>query len=265
NLLLPLSLFARLRSRKAIYIGQRDVDTSREGVLANDSRFAYWFYRWGLFMADAVVAQTEFQQGLFARNFSKSSTVIRNVVTLDTAPNVAKEDYVLWVGNSSYRKQPELLPELAKRLPDCKFKMIMSLIGERSTDDFIRDEASKLANLEYVGFVPFHEIGGYYRKAKLLVSTSLSEGFPNTFLQAWQSGTPVASLHVNPDSVLDTFDLGCLSGSMEALAADVGRLMRDENRLAEMGRNALAYVEDFHSLARSTDDYEALFSVLADS
>lgn len=263
NLLLPLALFARLRSRKAIYVGQRDVDTTREGVLATDSRFAYWFYRWGLSMADAVVAQTEFQKGLFKKNFSKHATVIRNVVTLDKESADTTEDYILWVGNSSYRKQPELLPQLARRLPDCKFRMIMSLMGERSSDDFIKEEASKLTNLEYIGFVPFHEIGSYYRKAKLLVSTSLSEGFPNTFLQAWQSGTPVASLHVNPDGVIDTFDLGCVSGSMDALVADIGRLTQDGNQLADMGRNALAYVDNFHSLAKSVDDYEELFRSLA--
>ncbi|MEE9302893.1 MAG: glycosyltransferase family 4 protein [Thiotrichaceae bacterium] len=262
NLLLPLALFARLRSRKAIYIGQRDVDTTREGVLITDSRFAYWFYRWGLYMADAVVAQTEFQRKLFAQNFAKQATVIRNVVTLKEEAEVNKENYILWVGNSSYRKQPELVLELAKRLPDCRFKMIMALIGERSSDDFITNEASKLPNFEYIGFVPFHEIGRYYSKAKLLVSTSLSEGFPNTFLQAWQHGTPVVSLQVNPDNVIKAYNLGRVSSSMDILVGDIGQLMRDENRLIEMGESSRSYVNEFHSLKKSVDDYESLFGAL---
>ena len=265
NLLLPLAMYARLWSRKCIYIGQRDVDTSREGVLTSDNQLAYWFYRWGLCMTDAVVAQTDHQRELFAANFAKQARVIRNVVTLDHSSESGREDYILWVGNSSYRKQPEMVPELAKRLPHVRFRMIMSLLGERSNDAFIREEASKLANLEYVGFVPFHKIGIYYRKAKLLVSTSISEGFPNTFLQAWQCGTPVASLHVNPDGVIETYALGCVSGSRDKLVTDLRRLMLNEGQRAEMGRNALAYVGKFHSLEKSVDDYEDLFKSLTAS
>ena len=39
--------------------------------------------------------------------------------------------------------------------------------------------------------------------AALLLCTSDEEGFPNMFTQAWASGTPIVTLKVDPDNIIE--------------------------------------------------------------
>lgn len=259
NLLLPLAAFSRLRGRKVIYVGQRDVDATREGARSADRLPSYLFYRSGLAMVNAVVAQTLSQQRNFLASFGKHATVIPNVVTLPEEDVGDKSNYVLWVGNSSCRKQPEKFLELVRALPDIPFRMIMAPSNERPDETFISSRSGELPNLTYLGFVPFQKIMAEYRGARLFVSTSLSEGFPNTFLQSWQYGAPVVSMHVDPDGVIGRHGLGLVSGSLEQLAKDVRRLYEDAEGCAQLSRNAMSYVRNNHSLTAVVDRYIELF------
>lgn len=262
NLLLPLAAFSRIRRRKVIYVGQRDVDATKEGARAADRLPSYLFYRSGLTMVDAVVAQTLSQQRNFRESFGKEATVIPNVVTLPEEDVSGKSNYVLWVGNTSFRKQPEKFLDVVRALPDIQFRMIMAPSNERPDDSFIASQAQSLPNLTYLGFVPFQRIMDEYRGARLFVSTSLSEGFPNTFLQSWQYGTPVVSLHVDPDGVIARHGLGVVSGSMERLVEDVRGLSSNPVDWARLSENAAAYVRNNHSLAAVVDQYCKLFQRL---
>lgn len=262
NLLLPLAVFARVRRRKVIYVGQRDVDATKEGARSADRLPSYLFYRGGLAMVDAVVAQTASQQRNFLSSLGKAATVIPNVVTLPEMDVAGKSNYVLWVGNSSHRKQPEKFLEVVRALPDISFRMIMAPSNERPDDDFIASQARDLPNIEYLGFVPFQKIMDEYRGARLFVSTSLSEGFPNTFLQSWQYGTPVVSLHVDPDGVIGRHLLGKVSGTLDKLIGDVRALYSNDDEWARLSANSADYVRDNHSLAAVVDQYLALFQRL---
>jgi glycosyltransferase involved in cell wall biosynthesis len=82
----------------------------------------------------------------------------------------------------------------------------------------------------------------------LFVNTSLAEGFPNTFIQAWMRGMPVASLHVNPDDVLEREQVGFCAGTPEQLAATVRRLMTDDSLREAYGARAREYAIETHSL-----------------
>jgi glycosyltransferase involved in cell wall biosynthesis len=262
NLLLPLAAFAKIRRRKVIYVGQRDVDATREGARSADRLPSYLFYRSGLAMVDAVVAQTLSQQRNFLASFGRQAAVIPNVVTLPEEAVAEKSNYVLWVGNSSLRKQPEKFLEVVRALPDISFRMIMAPSNERPDDAFISAQAQGMPNLAYLGFVPFQRIMEEYRGARLFVSTSLSEGFPNTFLQSWQYGTPVVSLHVDPDGVIARHGLGVVPGSLERLVEDVRRLYENTDECTVLSRNSVTYVQNNHSLAAVVDRYQDLFRSL---
>lgn len=260
HMLLPLGIFATLFRKKVIFIGQVDGDANRSKLKKTDSRVASLMYRCGLFFTNTIVAQTDTQKMGFSQGFKGDVRVIKNIVTMEGGDSVDKEKYILWVGNSGKHKQPELFLELATALPDFKFKMIMSPSSQRSDDNFVRDRLNDLPNLEYLGAVPFSQMPLHYNRAALFVSTSDSEGFPNVFLQAWQFEVPTVSLNIDPDNVIQRYNMGKLSGTFEQLVDDVEYLMKNEDIRCEMGSNARTYTVSQHSKDVVVQQYVELFN-----
>lgn len=262
HMLFPLGLYAALFRKKVVFIGQVDGDASKSKLKSTDNKIASSMYRLGLLFTDAIVAQTNFQKVGFTTRFKGQIQVIGNILTLSRTETFTKNGSILWVGNSGKHKQPELFLELAARLPEYKFKMIMSPCSQRSDDSFIREKLYQVPNLEYLGAVPFSQMASHFQMATLFVSTSESEGFPNVFLQAWQCRTPVASLNIDPDNVIQRFGLGRLSGSFERLVENVSELMSSDDIRTEMADNAQDYTLAHHSSEVVVDKYIDLFSNL---
>lgn len=264
-LLFPLGLYCRLHGAKLVFVGQKDSDLDEGLIRRRDGTPAWWLYRAGVAMADVVAAQTETQQTGFREIFRKKAVVIRNVLTLEDDDEITKEDYVLWVGNNNDDKQAHLVPQLAGALPDVRFRMIMALSPTRKNDSFIRDRLDDLPNLEYLGTVPFSEIAEHYKKARLFISTSRCEGFPNTFLQSWQYRVPVVSLTVDPDDVIKRYKLGRVSRTLEKMICDIGELYGDTALCDALGENAHSYAYEYHSIESSVSGYCELFESLVRS
>jgi glycosyltransferase involved in cell wall biosynthesis len=262
HLLFVLGMSSRLFGGKVIYIGQKDSDFDEKLLRRQEGRIGWWLYRTGMRMATAVAAQTKTQQNGFLDVFGKESTVIRNVLTLEDEEDCIKDDYILWVGNSTEDKQPHIVLELARRLPELRFRMIMGISPSRSDDGFIRRHLAELPNLEYLGEVPFAEISKHYKSARVFISTSRCEGFPNTFLQAWQYKTPVVSLLVDPDGVIMSNRLGRLSGSVEKMIEDIDELLQNRSLCSELGGCSRNYAYENHSLDSAVQGYCKLFSEL---
>jgi glycosyltransferase involved in cell wall biosynthesis len=262
HLLFLLGLYCLVRRRKLVFIGQKDSDVDPAIIELQEGALGKYLYRCGLSLTNALVAQTKYQQQCFSKHFGAESRVIRNVLTLDKPADIEKGDYALWVGNNTADKQPELFVELAKALPERRFVMIMSLSPNGPGDKFIHRRLAEVSNIDYRGFVPFDEIARYYTQARIFVSTSKCEGFPNTFLQSWQCGTPVVSFNIDPDSVIDRYGLGIVAGSFEDLVAGVERLFSDTHMCVELGRNAATYAFSHHSIDVARKQYLLLFDEL---
>jgi glycosyltransferase involved in cell wall biosynthesis len=261
NLLLPVGLFSRLFRKKLIFIGQIDNDVDPEFIKKNENLYSYLFFKAGLAFVDFIVAQNENQKAGFAKAFGKRSRVIKSFLTLPEAEGKTDKGYVLWVGNDLPKKQPHFFVELAKQLPQYRFKMIMSRTGYQFSLPII-EQAGQVPNLEFLGFVPFSEIHEHFQKASLFVSTSKREGFPNTFLQSWQYETPVVSLSVNPDSVIDRFELGEVCCTFDRLCEQVDQLMHDESERCRRGGNGKKYVNQNHSVEIVLEQYLSVFNEL---
>jgi glycosyltransferase involved in cell wall biosynthesis len=104
-----------------------------------------------------------------------------------------------------------------------------------------------------------------YEAADLFVLSSLREGLPNVVLEAMAMGTPVVATRVaGVPRVISDCDDGLLveSGSADALAAALARLLRDETlrrRLADAGR---ATVEQRYSFDRRMQKLAAIYDTL---
>jgi glycosyltransferase involved in cell wall biosynthesis len=165
----------------------------------------------------------------------------------------------LWVSNIIPYKNPEILLEIAKSLPDFSF-IIVGGARDKSYFNKIKEEAGKLNNLKFMGFVPSQEVIKFISKSEILVNTTIvdgryEEGFPNSFLQAWQMGVPVVSLISNPDNILNTYNIGICSGTKEKMISDISSLISNDEKRLEMGRNAIKYVKERHNDANIFNKY----------
>jgi glycosyltransferase involved in cell wall biosynthesis len=167
---------------------------------------------------------------------------------------------VIWVNNIKRWKRPEVVIELARRLPQFRFVMIGRTYPARHSRQLGEALQQGPANLEYLGPMPVDQVNQMISQSDLLLYTSLNvEGFGNSFMQAWFRGVPTVSFEFELDGILEREGLGKCSMSLAELVSDVKDLMEDEPRRKEMGRRAREYAIRHHSAARMAADYEALF------
>ena len=91
--------------------------------------------------------------------------------------------------------------------------------------------------------MPLEKTDKFFRQAKVLVNTSVAEGWPNTFLQAGAAGTPVLSFQVNPDNYLTKFNCGFIGQNQ------FKQILNNPRQLKTRGQNHLNYVKRYHGLA----------------
>lgn len=246
HLLLLVGIYARLNNRKLIFIGQIDTDVDPDYLKKHDGTLAYMFYRIGLKSVHHVVAQNKVQKAGFENIFHKNTSIIKNIASFDKCKPVRERKYILWVGNSLKKKQADVFIRLAEKLPHIPFKMIVSS-ADKVEEKKLRKLCEAMDNIEYYSDLPFGEMYSHYETALLFVSTSLREGFPNTFLQAWQCQMPVISLRLDPDGVISEYKLGLVSPSFDGLLKDVIHVYSDTELRDTYSRNGLKYIDENHS------------------
>jgi glycosyltransferase involved in cell wall biosynthesis len=213
---------------------------------------------WSLRKARVVFAQKLADKENLQRTTGISAVVLPNGHLLP-ALSEHERNIILWAGRSHAVKRPELFVELAEKVPNEHFVMICQrATGDRNYEALVT-RAKEVKNLEFIERVSFHDINTYFQRAKVLVNTSSSEGFPNTFIQAGKWATPILTLKVNPDGFLDEYKCGiCCNDDFQSLA-DSLRAMLAGNRYSEPGKNARNYVEQNHDIMKIVEKYKEVF------
>jgi glycosyltransferase involved in cell wall biosynthesis len=216
-------------------------------------------FAWAMRKACAVITQSIKDQKNLLDTLNISSVVISNGLPIPQAESVSKE-YILWAGRSDVVKGPRRFVELAKQLPQECFVMICQpATGDRDYENLKR-EAMAVQNLRFCGKVP--EIGEYFQKAKILVNTSDSEGFPITFVEAAAAEAAILSYAVNPDEFLTRYGCGLACGAdMEKLKTGLEFLL-ENNRYVEIGQNGRKYAEQTHDITQIIKRYKEIFRTL---
>jgi glycosyltransferase involved in cell wall biosynthesis len=252
--------FSRRRGKRVLYAGASDKDfVPGQG---GQMRFARdrWLYRRGLAAAHAIVAQNAAQRADCKRYYGRDAVVIPSCYEAPPRRMAQEKDLVLWVGTIHGGKRPELLLELAARLPRQRFVMIGGpSVHEPALFERIRARAAGLPNVQFTGFLPLAEVEPWFDRARVLVNTSVYEGMPNVFLQAWARGVPTVA----------TVDVGVPA---HRVAPEVGGVARELRLLCEnpslwdsASRACRKYFERHHSSAEVLARYERLFAVLCPS
>ncbi len=226
------------------------------------------FYRFGLRQADCVVAQTVHQQELLLKNFDRDSTVIPNCGPAGIEPETLTKRIdppkrLLWVGRWARVKRLEMLLDVADRCRDVQIDIVGSPSDSlaREYTRSLQERISALPNVNHIGHVPHSEIGKFYDRAAALVCTSAVEGFPNTFIEAWQRGLPVISTF-DPDGVLASARLGLVTQGADGLAGAISHMFEMPQVWRQMSARAMQYFMANHSVDAIIPRFEKVFHEL---
>jgi glycosyltransferase involved in cell wall biosynthesis len=256
-----VAAFARRHGRRMIYAGASDLDFEPALPLIQYRRDKA-IYRYGIAHADQVVAQSERQRLRCREVFGREAVCIPSCYGHRGAP--ARQDgVVLWVGAVKPLKRPELFVDLAQRLPGLRLRLVGGPPGpaQRPLFEALQRRAQALPNLEMTGFVPHADVEAHFDGAALLVNTTQSEGFPNTFLQAWSRAMPTVSFF-DAGARAEGGAVGTVVHSLDAMAQAVQRLKSDAQLWQAEGNRAAEYVRRHHGVERVADAYERIFDRL---
>jgi glycosyltransferase involved in cell wall biosynthesis len=206
-------------------------------------------YEYGLRRADLIAVQGVNQANLLDKHYGLKGFVVTMAVELplDQELQATRGIDGLWVNNMRPFKRPERFIELAKSLSKHRFVMIGgSSPGFEKYFEKITSLAKPVKNLEFIGPVPYHEVNAYFLDAKVFINTSESEGFPNSFLQAWARKTPVISFF-DPDGIIAKEGIGISPVSHLEMIDAVEKLLENSDLRNNIGEKAKMYVMNSYS------------------
>lgn len=227
------------------------------------SRTYLWFlYRWGLQRSNLIFIQHYGQRDYLPVNLQHKTHLLPGIVSLpeSVTPHVQRNGTVVWAAVIRPPKRPDLLVEIARRLPTVRFVVCGAprlSHWEPQRIDRIMQDLRSLPNVDYRGHVDPELTLQIISRANLLLSTSDGEGFPSVFLEAWAAGTPVVSMQIDPDHKIRDHELGKVADTVDGAADAIYLLMEAPDRRQEMGVRSRLHVEEIHGPASAVRAFEA--------
>ena len=225
-------------------------------------RRRWWpLYAWGLSRTDRIFVQHTGQLAELVPRWRPKAYIVPSIAGEMAAvkPHSERAKYVAWVAMLRQPKRPDVLIEIARKAPTIRFVVCGGPTLHASPpgyDKWIVEALQAQPNIEFLGKVTPQKALQIIADAAMLLSTSDREGFPNTFLQAWLSGTPVISLKIDPNRIIERQELGTVPGNVERATADIIALMGSPQRRDKIAFHARRYVAEAHSEATVTAVFE---------
>lgn len=219
------------------------------------------FYIWNIRYSNIIIAQTETQANLYFQTFNRRPVVLYNSQLPNMKPMIKEYSIIkiIWIGKAF--KNPEKFIELFSALKhkvNYEFLMV-GVFSEEQTKQYLL-LANKYANFTFLGELSREEVGNYLNASHVLINTSDIEGFPNTFIEAWQRGVIVISNKINPDNVLTKNRIGFVCESIDSIVATIEGLFTNDFVLAkEYSVLAREYALKKHNVHINID---RLFSII---
>ena len=227
---LPIALITKLFKIKLILFGASDTDFEKGKELIVGGSHNRRMWQKAVSKTDYIIVQNQYQKDILQYNYGKVGSIIHNIWGKVDLPNLKSSNTkadVVWVANFRKLKRAEWMVNAARSMPEYNF----ILIGAPTKRDSgyyedIEQESKKLPNLQFLGKKGFTETNAIISQSKIICCTSVFEGFPNTFLQAWANGVPVIST-VNPSELITTHNLGVIVETEEEFRLQIRRLIQD--------------------------------------
>jgi glycosyltransferase involved in cell wall biosynthesis len=257
------ALYARRRHIPLVWHVAHDTDVSPFTLDTGRNGLRRWLEKssleFGLRHADHIIVQTQHQGRLLSDHYGRTADALipNYAATPSNVPAKDERPLIIWVANLKQWKRPEIFVRLARALShfrDAQFLMVGEPPGAAPGPVWFQDLQHAIAatpNLRYLGYCDQAQVEALMDRACMFVNTSVHEGFPNTFIQAWMRDTVVVSLSVDPDGVLERERVGIHAGSEPALVQAVDSLLRHPTHRALLIERARQHVRTVHSLANA--------------
>jgi glycosyltransferase involved in cell wall biosynthesis len=253
---LLVGLAAKLRGRRFAYSSANVIDFDFGRL--EPSRLNAALYHLGVRLADVIVVQTDEQATLCRQRFGRSAHVIRSIVE-PHAPRRQRPEAFLWIGRLASYKQPLAYVDLARALPDARFRMVAVPQAPGADDPLtaaVRRAAAELPNLELLAPRPRAELAPLIEEAVAVVNTADYEGMPNVFLEGWTRGVPALALTHDPDGVIERERIGAFAGGDLSRFTQLARdLWQARDNGAATAARCVAYAAREHAAGAVVDQW----------
>lgn len=208
------------------------------------------------------VVQTDYQSKLLKKFQLNPVLKIYNMHPMPTLSGLESKlmdgKRVVWIGSARKVKQLEIFLNLAEKFSESE--LIFEIIGRIGSTDYeqsLLNRIETMKNVKYLGEVDNDFVNNRLLHTHILVNTSLSEGFSNTFIQAWMRGVPTISLNSDPDGIIKRHDLGFVCDGDTSLLYDYTLLLfRDKGMYQTKSKNARAVAESLFTLENNIQNLE---------
>ncbi|SNR66947.1 Glycosyltransferase involved in cell wall bisynthesis [Maribacter sedimenticola] len=145
---------------------------------------------------------------------------------------------ILWIGNAREVKQLELFLQLPALLKNDKYQFhVIGKLPDNQYGKGLLEKIKSCQNLTYHGSKENTFINSFLQTTGVLVNTSVSEGFSNTFIQAWMCGTPVVALNSDPDGLMTHHNLGIdCQGNFDLLPKAISNIIGNKDFLIQSNK-----------------------------
>lgn len=247
------------RARKFVYCLASDADC--HGPLGA-KRFGWemGLYRRGIKRADLVIAQTQKQKTNLQSSLGLDSRIVPMAVTGMNDSRERNLKSVLWVGRLMPEKRFEWLLEAARQCPELEFHVAGTPNQPSGYAAELMSAAAKIPNVRTHGKVSRADLNRLFETSGLLCCTSMLEGFPTTFLEAWSSGLPVVTTF-DPDGIVARRGLGQVVTTVDELVTQLRSLPKN-NTYIRMSLAAKKFFSENYSVETVSRQFRRAFEEL---
>ena len=184
--------------------------------------------------------------------------------------NLKKDHFVFFlpggirrVKNVEFCLKP--LSRLRKSYPQIKLIYAGAIIEKRSGLRLI-ERIRSLGWVIYLGAVPHERMYSLYKISHVIMNTSLSEGMPNSLLEAMSLGKAVLASKISGNqAIVENEEDGLLFETEEEFIKKVERLIRDKDLRKRLGKKAKEKIRQYHTPKKELGEHMKIYKGLLSS
>ena len=253
-------ILARIFGKRLVFGLASDADTNFFRTIKFHGLGSGTLYYLGLFTCHRIILQSRTQLDIIAPMLRARSHIILkgsdDCLPDDAILGFSGRKFFLWVGRFAREKHPEHLLQVAKSgLP-------IRIAGRvDSAYSFLIKNLVAFPNVKYLGILDPISLRKQYSESFALLNTSDFEGFPETFLEAWLTGTPIISLNFAINEFEKDRGGICTRGSVDKLIDVMKQISTDRVFFESLSRSARDLIKHKYKFQKELERFkEILFA-----